>query len=62
MAILSLTRGAAPGAGAAVVTALIVLVALLAVPFHLTRDGEADAARPHLEDWRGNSASLDSLR
>jgi len=64
MAFPYLTRGhaPAPGAGVAVVSALIVLLALLAVPYHFAQSRHDDAASPRVEDWRGNSAALDTLR
>lgn len=72
MAIPCLTTGAAPApradiaiaprADIALVAALIVLLALVAIPWRIAHDDPSDAARPRVEDWRGNSAALDSLR
>ncbi len=55
---LSRLRVSAPEAGVALVSALIVLIALLAIPYHVAGPQAADDGRVATEDWRGNSARL----
>ena len=55
-------RAPAAGAGVATVSALIVLLALIAIPYHFGQGDAGGQDQPRVQDWRGNSAALDTLR